>query len=98
VHLGAPKLHKPKTPDLNIAPIAIKLVAGRTNAGLCRLIVDKILRRKMLRRFSFLRLVPGCCGKPRISFPEQNVSNLAVDLLFKQHLHVLFGMKAGIGR
>src|SRR5262245_6369920 len=39
-----------------------------------------------------------CGSKPRITLSKQNIGYIAVNLLVKQHLHVLFGVKPGIGR
>src|SRR5262249_4306273 len=44
VALGRPKFHEPKAPDLNVAAVSVKLVAGWTDAGLARRIVDKVAR------------------------------------------------------
>src|SRR5437773_1209363 len=97
MHLSPTKFHKPKTPNINIATVAIKLVASRTDARLSGLIVDKILRCKMLPGFLFLGLVPIGCFKPRITLSKQDVGHVAVNLLVKQQLHVLFGVKSRVG-
>ena len=46
----------------------------------------------------FLGLMPIGRLKPGIALSKQNVGYIAVNLFFKQHLHVLFGVKAGVGR
>src|SRR5262245_18916105 len=38
-----------------------------------------------------------CGSKPRITLSKQNVGHIAVNLFFKQHLHVLFSVKPRIG-
>src|SRR5687767_3459064 len=94
MHTGPTKLHKPKTPNFNIPPVAVKLVASRTDACLTCRIVNKILRSKMLFGFLFpLRFVPIGRLKSWITLSKQYVSHITVNLLFKQHLHVMFGVK-----
>ena len=92
VALGTHEAYGRITSNHHTALLEIQPLARRADTGKTLAVVNKILRCKVLG--GFLGLMPIGRLKPGIALSKQNVGYIAVNLLFKQHLHVLFGVKA----